>query len=133
MKDIKDKIGQEARLKINERKEFIRKRKENRVEIANISKEISQAIRNHRKLNRLNILREQTNKTGGIKSVLRQLKDHITWIPKTITKDKDNQIQTATIRQHILKTATDFYKKIYTDNNRTEDTSETLIPKEDLN
>lgn len=130
-KQTKDKLGEEARLKINKRKEMIINRKENRTQIANISKEISKAIRNHRKTSRLNKIREQINKTGGIKRALKQLREHSTWIPEIIKKDKNNKIQTTTKRQHILRTATDFYQNLYTDSKNEHTASP--ISKEDTN
>lgn len=130
-KQTKDKLGEEARLKINKRKEMIINRKENRTQIANISKEISKAIRNHRKTSRLNKIREQINKTGGIKRALKQLREHSTWIPEIIKKDKNNKIQTTTKRQHILRTATDFYQNLYTDSKNEHTASP--ISKQDTN
>ncbi|KOB69597.1 Guanylate cyclase, partial [Operophtera brumata] len=66
-KGKRDKLGDETRKLMEERNELLEKRKDNRQKIANISKKIQVSIRRHRKKERLNILKEQIEKTGGIK------------------------------------------------------------------
>ncbi|KOB78623.1 Endonuclease-reverse transcriptase [Operophtera brumata] len=68
---------------MEERNELLEKRKDNRQKIANISKKIQVSIRRHRKKERLNILKEQIEKTGGINKGLKQLKEYTQWIPNS--------------------------------------------------
>lgn len=107
----KDKIGEAARALLEERNELIKHRKENRQAIAKISKRILESIRKHRQTERLKLLKEYIEKTGGIKKGLKQLKAHTSWIPNMKTKKKKGKLTSN--RACISQIATEFYRNLY--------------------
>ncbi|KOB70157.1 Endonuclease-reverse transcriptase, partial [Operophtera brumata] len=117
-KGKRDKLGDETRKLMEERNELLEKRKDNRQKIANISKKIQVSIRRHRKKERLNILKEQIEKTGGIKKGLKQLKEYTQWIPNIKNQNKKKTGQLTTKRLSIAKVATEFYKELYTEKDK---------------
>ncbi|CAF4942469.1 unnamed protein product [Pieris macdunnoughi] len=114
---VKNEFGEET-LKLM-KEEMLYKRKDNKQNIANISKKIQESIRKHKKAGRLDILKEQIEKTGGIKRGLKQLKEYTQWIPNMKTKHKGKEDTITTNRLSIAKVATDFYKNLYTETDRT--------------
>lgn len=117
MKKVKkNKLGEETLKLMEERNAMLDKRKDNTQNIASISKKIQEMIRKDKKAERLNILKEQIEKTGGIKKGLKQLKEYTNWIPNMKTKNKK---EITAKRLSIAKVATDFYKNLYMETNRT--------------
>lgn len=108
----KNKLGAEALKLMEERNKMLENRKENHQNIANISKKIQTSIRKHKKTERFNVLRKQIEKTGGIKKGLKQLREYVQWIPNMKVKNKKGDKLT-TNRSSIAKIATEFYKRLY--------------------
>ncbi|XP_013147693.1 PREDICTED: uncharacterized protein LOC106110415 [Papilio polytes] len=123
-KDNNNKLGNETIKLMEERNKMLDNRKENRKDIANISKRIQTSIRRHRKEERIKVLREQIEKTGGTKKGLKQLKEYTLWIPKVKTKPKNYKSRLTVRRSSIEKTATEFYKQLYTETDKTTNTEE---------
>lgn len=73
-------------------------------------------------------MREQIEKTGGIKKGLKQLREYTKWIPNMKTINQNKYKKFTTKRSSIAKVATEFYKKIYS---KTEKTTLAEIEKED--
>ncbi|GBP90909.1 hypothetical protein EVAR_95573_1 [Eumeta japonica] len=102
------------------RNEMLGNRKDNKQKIASISKKFQESIRKHRKEERLSVLREQIEKTGGINKGLKQLIEYTQWIPNMKTKSEKNKNEKLTAKRlSIAKVATDFYKKLYTETDST--------------
>jgi endonuclease/exonuclease/phosphatase family metal-dependent hydrolase len=108
-KHKKDSLGQNARELIAQRKDMLVNRKENTKQIEEISKAINKSIKEHRKNARLNKIQAEIEQTGGIKKVLKTLRDHKTWIPNM---RNNNNIATSK-RPLISQIATEFYRKLY--------------------
>ncbi|GBP77578.1 hypothetical protein EVAR_59321_1 [Eumeta japonica] len=99
---------------------FYGNRKDNKQKIASISKKIQGSIRKHRKEERLSVLREQIEKIGGMNKGLKQLIEYTQWIPNMKTKSEKNKNEKLTAKRlSIVKVATDFYKKLYTETDST--------------
>lgn len=96
-------------LKIKKNKETLRK-------ITQLSKEISRGIKQDRASRRFKTIENYIVKTGGINKALKELREQKTWIQKI----KLNNNKSETRRQPILKTATDFYRKLYSTKNETQ-------------
>ncbi|KAL0841626.1 hypothetical protein ABMA28_015281 [Loxostege sticticalis] len=112
-KSKKDRVGDEARELMEKRRELILDRKTNIKEIEDISKKITTSIRKHQQLTRIETIRKEIEKTGGIKKALKQLKEHKIWMPSIQRRDN---VPTSN-RSKISKTATDFYKDLYSIDN----------------
>ncbi|GBP03806.1 LINE-1 retrotransposable element ORF2 protein [Eumeta japonica] len=101
------------------RNEMLGNRKDNKQKIASISKKIQESIRKHRK-EELSVLREQIEKIRGINKGLKQLIEYTQWIPNMKTKSEKNKNEQLTAKRlSIVKVATDFYKKLYTETDST--------------
>ncbi|KAI8427328.1 hypothetical protein MSG28_001907 [Choristoneura fumiferana] len=130
----KSKLGDEAIQLMHKRNQMLENRKDNKQNISKISKEIQASIRKYRKAERIKVLKEQIEKTGGVKKGLKQLKDYTQWIPNMKTNNKGKNKKVTTERSAIAKVATEFYKKLYTDTERTitpdsdKDTREEQVP-----
>ncbi|CAF4937381.1 unnamed protein product [Pieris macdunnoughi] len=91
---------------INKRKSLIANKngKRNLREIA----EIRKGIRKDRKTRRIQTLEKHIIESGGTKKALKELREATPWVPNL----KRNQIN-ITNRKSIVKTASDFYKNLY--------------------
>ncbi|XP_052750861.1 uncharacterized protein LOC128200685 [Galleria mellonella] len=119
-----NKLGEETLQLMKERNKMLHRRKDNKQNIATISKQIQESIRKHRKAERINVLNEQIETTGGIRKGLKQLKEYTQWIPNMKTKNKKKNEKLTTKRLSIAKAVTEFYKELYTDPDRTKLTEE---------
>ncbi|CAF4744203.1 unnamed protein product [Pieris macdunnoughi] len=95
---------------INKRKSLIANKNgiRNLREIAEISKGIRKSIRRDRKTRRIQTLEKHIIESGGTKKALKELREATPWVPNL----KRNQIN-ITNRKTIVKTASDFYKNLY--------------------
>lgn len=86
------------------------KRKENRIIISRLSKQIRENIRKDRKTKRTKKLEVEIRKTGGTRKAFRELREYgMEWIPKL----KTIRSKQATNRREIQKLATDYYRTLY--------------------
>ncbi|CAH2090863.1 unnamed protein product [Euphydryas editha] len=119
-KEKTNKFGEETLKLMETRNGMLGNRRDNKQKIASISIKIHESIRKHKKEERLRVLREQIEKTGGINKGLKQLKEYTQWIPNIKTKSKKNKNEKLTAKRlSIVKVATEFYKKLYTETDST--------------
>ncbi|CAH2099838.1 unnamed protein product [Euphydryas editha] len=119
-KEKTNKLGEETLKLMETRNGMLGNRRDNKQKIASISKKIHESIRKHKKEERLRVLREQIEKTGGINKGLKQLKEYTQWIPNIKTKSKKNKNEKLTAKRlSIVKVATEFFKKLYTETDST--------------
>ncbi|CAG5057586.1 unnamed protein product [Parnassius apollo] len=101
------------------------------VNLAQLSKQISEKIRTHRNHIKNRIIQYHIEKSGGIEKALKNLKENTSWIPCIKNKTSGN---TETKRPEIIEVATEFYSKLYDDVDYTntqylpEDNEETILP-----
>ena len=104
-------LSPETKQLICARKELIQKGKNKQTiqKISELSKKINEHIRKDRKIKRQRTIKAFIEKTGGIKKALKELNKKKTIIPNI----KTNSGNASSNRQDILKTATDYYRKLY--------------------
>ncbi|CAG4949079.1 unnamed protein product [Colias eurytheme] len=112
LKNKRDKIGDEARHLLETRKTLLRNKKQNRTQITQLSKQINEKIRTHRKQIRNRTIQFHIEKSGGIKKALKELRENTCWIPSIKSKTSNKK---ATKRPEIMEIATTFYSKLYDD------------------
>lgn len=117
VKKKKDGIGDKARSLIDSRKILLGNRKENRIQITKLSKQINEEIRIHRKEMRSRTIQFHIEKSGGIKKALKELKETTCWIPNINNKTSRKK---ETRRPQIMQIATELYSNLYDDTNDTE-------------
>ncbi|VVC97256.1 unnamed protein product [Leptidea sinapis] len=103
-KEKQHKLGKETLNLTEERNKMLDNRKDNKQNIESISKQIQTSKRKHRKIERLNVLREYIEKTGGIKKGLKHLSQYTLWIPNMKSKNLANSVK---CRQVITTVSTD--------------------------
>ncbi|KAI8426662.1 hypothetical protein MSG28_014383 [Choristoneura fumiferana] len=86
--------------------------KNNRTQIANISKEIRENIRKDRRQHRMETIERHIKQTGGIKKAYKELTNKKEWIVKMENRRGTKKSG----RQEILKIATAFYTELYGNN-----------------
>lgn len=128
-KTRKDKIGPEARKLILQRKIMFEDRKNNKLEIVKLSKEINLQIRKHREKTRTATIMYHIEKTSGVKKAWTELRENLNWIDNI--KHHRNQ-KNKTNRNEILDIATDYYRELYSNTETIEELdvrkNETVIP-----
>lgn len=96
---------------INNRRDLISNKatKEDLAKITEISKKIKESIRRDRRIKRLKTLEYHIQRTGGVKKALKELREAgKQWIPNLKRKEA-----IVTQRQKISDLATNFYRKLY--------------------